>query len=80
MNIYRDGNGVGEFLELLPGSIFGEQPFRHTCFARKTDRRQCGCHARMGDEQINDAVGGAAHCEEPSIVGMLTTDVLEAAV
>jgi hypothetical protein len=32
----------------------------------------------MGDEQINDAVGGAAHCEEPSIVGMLTTDVLEA--
>lgn len=61
VNIYRDGNGVGEFLELLPGSIFGEQPFR------------------MGDEQINDAVGGAAHCEEPSIVGMLTTDVLEAA-
>ena len=32
----------------------------------------------MGDEQINDAVGGAAHCEEPSILGMLTTDVLEA--
>eukprot|EP00435_Cladocopium_sp_Y103_P069537 s968_g33.t1 len=61
VNIYRDGNGVGEFLELLPGSIFGEKPFR------------------MGDEQINDAVGGAAHCEEPSIVGMLTTDVLEAA-
>lgn len=61
VNIYRDGNGIGEFLELLPGSIFGEQPFR------------------MGDEQINDAVGGAAHCEEPSIVGMLTTDVLEAA-
>mmetsp|Transcript_11914 Transcript_11914/g.20426 ORF Transcript_11914/g.20426 Transcript_11914/m.20426 type:complete len:776 (-) Transcript_11914:60-2387(-) len=61
VNIYRDGNDVGECLELLPGSIFGEQPFR------------------MGDEQINDAVGGAAHCEEPSIVGILTTDVLEAA-
>ena len=33
---------------------------------------------RMGDEEINDAIGGAAHCEEPSIVGILTTDVLEA--
>ena len=79
MNIYRDGNGVGECLELLPGSIFGEQPFRHTCCAAHGKLIQCGeCDARMGDEQINDAVGGAAHCEEPSIVGILTTDVLEA--
>jgi len=61
VHIYRDANGVGEFLELLPGSIFGEQPFR------------------LGDEQIHAAVGGAAHCEEPCIVGIMTTDVLEAA-
>ena len=32
---------------------------------------------RLGDEEINDALGGAAHCEEPSIVGILTSDVLE---
>ena len=30
VHIYRDANGVGEFLELLPGSIFGEQPFRRS--------------------------------------------------
>ena len=28
VHIYRDGNGVGDFLEMLPGTIFGEQPFR----------------------------------------------------
>lgn len=32
---------------------------------------------RMGDEEINDALGGSAHTEQPSIVGILTTDVLE---
>ena len=31
----------------------------------------------MGDEEINDALGGSAHTEQPSIVGILTTDVLE---
>lgn len=61
VHIFRDSNGLGEFLEMMPGSIFGEQPFR------------------MGDEEINDALGGAANCEEPSIVGILTTEVLEAA-
>ena len=28
VHIFRDSNGLGEFLEMMPGSIFGEQPFR----------------------------------------------------
>ncbi|CAJ1352192.1 unnamed protein product [Effrenium voratum] len=60
VHLYRDSNGLGEYVEMVPGTIFGEQTFR------------------LGDEEINDALGGAAHCEEPSIVAILTADVLEA--
>ena len=35
VHIYRDANGVGEFLELLPGSIFGEQPFRRSVLSAR---------------------------------------------
>ena len=26
--MYRDPNGLGDFIEMYPGSIFGEKPFR----------------------------------------------------
>mmetsp|Transcript_107087 Transcript_107087/g.190261 ORF Transcript_107087/g.190261 Transcript_107087/m.190261 type:complete len:786 (-) Transcript_107087:52-2409(-) len=35
-------------------------------------------HFRLGDESMSDVVAGAAHCEEPCIVGVLSSDVLEA--
>jgi len=60
INLYRDPNGFGDFIEIGPGSMFGEQPFR------------------LADEEINDAIGGSAHCEEPCMVGIVTGDVLEA--
>ncbi|CAE8723432.1 unnamed protein product, partial [Polarella glacialis] len=34
---------------------------------------------RLGDETMQDIVAAAGHCEEPCIVGILSTDVLEAA-
>ena len=43
-------------------------------FWGKCDALEC----RLGDEEINDAVGGAAHCQEPCMVGIVTGDVLEA--
>ncbi|CAE7619640.1 unnamed protein product [Symbiodinium natans] len=60
INLYRDPDGIADYIEIGPGSMFGEQPFR------------------LGDEEINDAVGGAAHCQEPCMVGIVTGDVLEA--
>ncbi|CAK9113112.1 Uncharacterized protein SCF082_LOCUS52440 [Durusdinium trenchii] len=36
-------------------------------------------HFRLGDESMLDAVGGAAQCEEPCVIGVLGTEVLEAA-
>ncbi|CAJ1352196.1 unnamed protein product, partial [Effrenium voratum] len=36
-------------------------------------------HFRLGDECMMDIVGGAAQCEEPCIIGVLGTEVLEAA-
>eukprot|EP00440_Ansanella_granifera_P021207 gb/GFBE01023023.1/.p1 GENE.gb/GFBE01023023.1/~~gb/GFBE01023023.1/.p1 ORF type:complete len:787 (+),score=207.20 gb/GFBE01023023.1/:1-2361(+) len=36
-------------------------------------------HFRLGDESMMDIVAGAAHCDEPCIVGVLGTDALEAA-
>jgi len=35
-------------------------------------------HFRLGDEAMRDVVAGAAHCEEPCIIGVLGADVLEA--
>eukprot|EP00913_Durusdinium_trenchii_P030171 g28270.t1 len=35
-------------------------------------------HFRLGDESMLDAVGGAAQCEEPCVIGVLGTEVLEA--
>ena len=37
-----------------------------------------GRFRRLGDEAMLDAVGGAAQCEEPCIIGVLSTEVLEA--
>lgn len=35
-------------------------------------------HFKLCDESMGDVVGAAAHCEEPCIVGLLSTEVLEA--
>lgn len=29
VHLYRDSNGLGEYVEMVPGTIFGEQTFRH---------------------------------------------------
>ena len=50
VHIYRDGNGVGEFLELLPGSIFGEQPFRRGSQFCRLDRFLLGSRSCTGWE------------------------------
>mmetsp|Transcript_73596 Transcript_73596/g.157813 ORF Transcript_73596/g.157813 Transcript_73596/m.157813 type:complete len:780 (-) Transcript_73596:132-2471(-) len=33
---------------------------------------------RLGDESMQDMVAGAAHCEEPCIIGIMSTPVIEA--